>query len=376
MSKLFDKTSINGMNLSNRFVRSATHEALANTDGTCTDALIKMMENLAEGNVGLIISGHTFVSPEGRAGALQAGIHSDEMIPGLKKMADAVHAKNGKIICQIAHAGAHADFKSSGLDVFGPSEIKKNEKTICREITGDDIKRLVSAFGDAALRAKKAGFDGVQIHSAHGYMLSQFLSPRSNKRTDSYGGCIENRARFLVEVLENIRSKTGRDFPVIAKINSEDFTENGLNLDDMLAVSGMLEAGGADAIEMSGGILGSEEKSPVRKGLLKTEEDEVYYRDSAVKFKKQLGIPLMLVGGIRSFSVAEKILDSGIADYIALSRPLIREPNLVSRWQAGNTEKATCLSCNKCFLPMMRGDGVSCEVDNRQRAKANSISKK
>lgn len=369
MSKLFDKTSINGMNLSNRFVRSATHEALANTDGTCTDALIKMMEDLAEGNVGLIISGHTFVSPEGRAGALQAGIHSDEMIPGLKKMADAVHAKNGKIICQIAHAGAHADFKSSGLDVFGPSEIKKNEKTICREITVDDIKRLVSAFGDAALRAKKAGFDGVQIHSAHGYMLSQFLSPRSNKRTDSYGGCIENRARFLVEVLENIRSKTGRDFPVIAKINSEDFTENGLNLDDMLTVSGMLEAGGADAIEMSGGILGSEEKSPARKGLLKTEEDEVYYRDSAVKFKKQLGIPLMLVGGIRSFSVAETIVDSGMADYIALSRPLIREPNLVSRWQAGNSEKATCLSCNKCFLPMMRGEGVSCEVDNRQRAK-------
>lgn len=369
MSKLFDKTNINGMDISNRFVRSATHEALANTDGTCTDALIKKMGELAEGNVGLIISGHSFVSPEGRAGALQAGIHCDEMIPGLEKMTGAVHAKNGRIICQLAHAGAHADVKSSGLEAIGPSEIKKDEKAICREMTTEDIKSLIYAFGNAALRAKKAGFDGVQIHSAHGYLLSQFLSPMSNKRKDSYGGAIENRARLLFEILENIKSKAGNDFPVTVKLNSEDFTENGLGLDDMLAVSKILEKNGIDAIEMSGGVLGSQEKSPIRKGLLKTEDEEVYYRDSAIKFKKNLEIPLILVGGIRSFEVAEKAIVSGLADYIAISRPLIREPHLVNRWRSGDTSKATCLSCNKCFLPMMRGEGVSCEVDNRQRAK-------
>lgn len=360
------------MNLSNRFVRSATHEALAAKDGTCTDALIRKMDELAEGNVGLIISGHSFVSPEGRAGALQAGIHSDEMIPGLKKMAEAVHAKNGRIICQLAHAGAHADVRNSELDAVGPSEIKKDGKTVCREIAEEDIKRLVSAFADAAVRARQAGFDGVQIHSAHGYMLSQFLSPVTNRRKDSYGGSIENRARFLMEILQNIRAKTGRDFPVTAKLNSEDFTDGGFNLPEMVTVSKMLEAEGIDAIEMSGGVLGSEEKSPVRKGLVKSEKDEVYYRDSAITFKQQLKVPLILVGGIRSFQVAEHLADSGMADYIALSRPLIREPNLVKRWQSGNTGKATCLSCNKCFLPMMRGEGVSCEVDNRQKARANN----
>ena len=303
MNTLFEPAFIGGMTLANRFVRSATYEGLAAADGACTFPLLVKMAELAEGGVGLIITSHAFVSPEGRARPRQLGIHTDAMIPGLRNMTEAVHEKGGRIVVQLAHAGAEADPGGTGLEVLGPSAIAKPDAAVSREMGAADLSRIGEAFGEAALRAKTAGFDGVQIHAAHGYLLSQFLSPHFNKRRDSYGGSLENRARLLLEVAAVVRAGTGTDLAVLVKINADDFLEDGFRQDEMVRVSQMLEAGGVDAIEISGGTRYSGEKIPSRIGIPKAAKEATYYREAAVAFKRAVGVPLILVGGIRSLPV-------------------------------------------------------------------------
>jgi 2,4-dienoyl-CoA reductase-like NADH-dependent reductase (Old Yellow Enzyme family) len=365
MHKLFETSFINKMELFNRFVRAATYEGLASNDSSCTGGLIEKISELAEGGVGLIITSHAFVSADGRARPRQLGIYSDKMIPGLKQMAEAVHKTKAKIIIQLAHAGTQADSQVPNDRILGPSVFERNDKIVAGEMNAADILRVAESFGDAAKRAFLAGFDGIEIHAAHGYLLSQFLSRYFNKRNDIYGGSLENRARFLLLVVDKIRNRVGNDFAVLVKLNSEDFLENGFRLDDMIKLSKMLEEIGVNAIEMSGGTPLSGKKIPSRIGTMKTDKEEVYYREAALKFKKSVKIPLVLVGGIRSFNVAENLVNKCLADYIALSRPLIREPNLVNRWQSGDLSRATCISCNLCYQPILTGVGFFCEVENR-----------
>ena len=363
MSQLFEKTSIKSMELANRFVRSATWEGMAETDGSCTQGLIDVTAGLAEGGVGLVITGHAYVSPEGQAGPWQIGIHSDEMLPGLTRMTAAVHQAGGKVALQIAHAGCYGFASGTGIEAVGPSPGIAGITPSCRELTIEEIGAICAAFGMAAGRAKAAGFDAVQIHSAHGYLLSEFLSPFFNRRTDNYGGSIENRSRIVLDVFQRVRSAVGTDYPVLIKLNSQDFVVGGFSVDDMLAVSVLLEQAGIDAVEMSGGtIYASGEFSAIRTGALSKPEQEVFYRDAAVRFKAALSVPLMLVGGIRSFEVAEALVDNRITDYISLSRPLLREPGLINRWRSGDRRKAACLSENACFGPLMKGEGLICPI--------------
>ncbi len=224
---------------------------------------------------------------------------------------------------------------------------------------------VAEAFGNAAVRAREAGVDGVQIHAAHGYLLSEFLSPFYNRRNDQYGGSVANRVRLLLEVAHNIRDKAGDRFPVMVKMNSEDFVTGGLTVEEMLEVASILENAGIDSIELSGGTMYSGDYVPVRPGRLDTENKEAYYLEAAKKFKERVRVPLMLVGGIRSYSVAERIVREGIADYVSLSRPLIREPDLINRWKSGDTGKAKCLSDNACYEPVKAGDGLYCVVEKR-----------
>jgi 2,4-dienoyl-CoA reductase-like NADH-dependent reductase (Old Yellow Enzyme family) len=231
-----------------------------------------------------------------------------------------------------------------------------------------EIGRVVAAFGESAALAKKAGFDGVQIHAAHGYLLSQFLSPFFNRRKDAYGGSIENRARIVLETLQSVRKAVGDDYPVLIKINSEDFVDGGLTVDEMLQVAALLEKAGIDAIEMSGGtVYVSGAFSAIRTGAFNTPEKEVFYREAAARYKAKIGVPLLLVGGIRSFEVAEKLVSNGSADYISLSRPLIREPALINRWKSGKLGKATCISDNACFGPTLKGEGLYCIREPAQK---------
>ncbi len=366
MSVLFEKTKINGLDIKNRFVRSATWEGMATRAGEVTDGLIGLNANLAKNHVGLIISGHAYVLRQGQATPWQLGVYNDKLLGGLERLADAVHKNKGKIFLQIAHAGGFANSTLTGKVPLGPSIIMGNEGPICRKMTKDDIKKVVEAMKDGAIRAKKSGFDGVQIHSAHGYLLSQFLSPCFNKREDEYGGDIKGRARLLLEVVRAVRDEVGNNFPVTVKINSEDFTDPGFSAREMVDVVFMLENAGIDAVEISGGVtVNPPDTSPVRKGLLKTPEDEVYYMEAALKLKNKVKIPVMLVGGIRSFEVAQSLVDNKLADFISLSRPLIREPDLIKRWMEGEKEKAACLSCNKCFVPARSGKGLYCMVEEK-----------
>lgn len=368
MSKLFETTEINGLKLSNRFVRSATWEGMAGNDGSITPALVNLMGQLAKGRVGLIISSHAYIKPEGQAGPKQIGVYKDALIDGLRQMTRAVHDQGGKIVLQMAHSGCQANPKITGQPPLGPSNLEEITKVPSKAMTVDDIHDVIEAFGLAAQRAKEAGFDGVQIHGAHGYLMNQFLSPFFNKRTDAYGGSVENRYRVLQEVLKKVRSVVGPAFPVLIKLNSQDFLEGGLDLEDSVKIGRWLQEDGLDAIELSGGTLRSAPLTPSRVGIT-NEEKEAYFREAAKAFKEKITIPLILVGGIRSLPVAEGLIDQGVADYISMCRPFIREPGLVQRWQSGDVRKATCLSDNLCFGPAMAGEGIYCVVEKKEKEK-------
>ena len=361
MAALFERTFINSLSLANRFVRSATWEGLADEHGAVTPRLTEMMVELARGEVGLIISSYAFVSPEGQSSPRQLAVYEDRFLPGLRNMVRGVHAVGGKIVLQLVHGGCMANAALSSLEPVGPSIVEKDGKSICRSLAKDDIASIVYAFAQAAGRAKQAGFDGVQIHAAHGFLLSQFLSPAFNKRTDEYGGDLRNRARLLLEVVQSVRETLGQTYPVLIKINSEDFLAGGMSSAEAVKISGWLEKASIDAIEFSGGTMLSPEKfSPVRPGKPKTSAQEVYYRKAARLYKQKVTIPLILVGGIRSYEVAEELVRDGTADYISMSRPFICEPGLVKRWREGDRRKSECVSDNACFAPAMDGRGLYC----------------
>ncbi len=368
MSTLFSSSTINTMKLPNRFVRSATWEGMAADDGAVTPKLIATMADLAKGGVGLIISSHAYVSPEGQAGPWQLGIYKDDLMAGLEKMTAAVHAAGGKIVAQLAHAGQAAAASLSGRTPMVVSDFAGLMKSPRQEMTAPDIRRIITDFADAAKRAKASGFDGVQLHAAHGYLLNQFLSPAFNRRQDEYGGSIANRARIVLDVLRAVRETVGRDFPILVKMNSQDFIENGLTLTDSVQVAELLAAVGIDAVELSGGMVGSAKLMPSRTGI-NSEETEAYFREEARAFKKRLSVPLILVGGLRSLEVAETLMEEGIADYISMCRPFIREPGLINRWKAGDRRKSGCLSDNQCFTPGREGKGIYCVVEEREQAK-------
>jgi len=373
MPKLFEVTEINGMQLSNRFVRSATWEGMAEDDGSVTAALVDCMSQLAEGQVGLIISSHAYIKPEGQAGPKQIGVYKDALINGLKQITQAIQGRGGKIVLQISHSGCSANPKLTGQMPLSPSNVEGTFKSPCKEMTASDIQELIEAFGLAAQRAKTAGFDGVQIHAAHGYLINQFLSPLLNKRTDAYGGSVENRYQILREVLKKVRSAVGNKFPVLIKLNSQDFMEGGLTLEDSLRIGRLLQEDGIDAIELSGGTLRSGQFTPSRMGIT-NEEKEAYFLEAAKVFKQTIKVPLILVGGIRSLPVAERIVGQGWADYISMSRPFVREPGLIKRWNSGDLRKASCLSDNQCFGPAMAGEGIYCVVEKKEKQKGTGRS--
>jgi 2,4-dienoyl-CoA reductase-like NADH-dependent reductase (Old Yellow Enzyme family) len=247
---------------------------------------------------------------------------------------------------------------------MGPSNVEDLLGSPAREMSVENIQQTVNDFGQAARRAREAGFDGVQIHAAHGYLLSQFLSPAFNRREDNYGGNIENRARFLLEVFGSIGREAGNDYPVLVKINSDDFLKDGLMCEDALQAGVMLDDAGTNAIEISGGTLFSGRFVPFRKEIT-FEREQAYFRRTAKKLKARIRAPVILVGGVRSYLLAERLVDEGFADYISMSRPYIREPGLIARWQSGDLRKATCISCNGCMAAARSGRGMYCVQDRK-----------
>lgn len=349
---------INGMKLRNRLVRSATHEGLASEAGLWTPELAAALERLARGGIGLIVSGHACVSPEGRVRPRQSAADSDDCIGPWREAVAKIHAAGAKIVLQLAHAGGRAGDPATAA---GPSPfVPEKNRAECREMSAGDIARTVRDFGEAARRAREAGFDGVQIHAAHGYLISQFLSGFYNRRGDGYGGALENRARLLFEVYEAVRSAAGREFPVLAKINSEDFVPGGFTVEECAEVCRELESRGLDAAELSGGI----PEAGMASGPVRTVDPApgapAYYENAARAIRGGIRMPLLLVGGIRDAAGAERLLAEHVCDLVALCRPLIRDPELPGRWLAGDSGRSECISCNACFRPIMTGRGLYC----------------
>lgn len=355
---LFDQFNLAGIELKNRIVRSATYEKRADVDGFVTDALVEFYKELTRGGIGLIITGNALVHVSGRSVPQMLCIHNDHYIDRLKRLTDAIHSLDGKVVIQLVHGGRQCfPILLGGERPLAPSEVYDPvTKVIPKAMSNEEIWEIIEAFGDAARRAMYAGFDGVQIHGAHGYLVSEFLSPHTNRRDDYWGGDEERRFHFLEEVYKAMRSEVGNNYPILIKINADDFIEGGLRPEESLRISKRLEELGIDAIEISGGMYESGTKTAQPNILNK--EQEAYFRDSSRLFKKELNVPIMLVGGIRSKDVAEDILERGDADLISLSRPLIREPDLPNKFLAGK-EKADCISCNGC-MRFMKLDVVKC----------------
>lgn len=363
----FDPITIEGINIRNRFVRSATWDSTATDDGEVTDASVKIIENVARGGVGLIVTGYAYVSDHGKAAIRQLGISHGRHIEGMRRLVKAAHEYGAKIAVQIVHAGINLVLLGHKDRIaLAPSKTEAY-RSLHRAMTSAEVDEIVRDFGAAAERAAEAGFDAVQLHGAHGYLMSQFLSPLTNRRTDKWGGSPERRRRFHVEVMRSVRRAVGEDYPVWIKIGLQDDADNGLQLSEGLAALRTLSAEGLSAVEISVGLGARAAR------VHRPEDDErPYFREDSAQAKSAVDIPVMLVGGIRSLAMAEDILRRGDADMISMCRPLIREPGLIARWQRGDTAPAKCISCNKCFGFGVRGEALECGEERRLQEEATA----
>lgn len=366
MKTLFDSTAINTMELRNRFVRSATWEGMCDESGRPTERLIECYRTLAQGRVGLIITGYAYVRPDGKQMTGSIGAYTDDFGVEMKAAVQAVHDEGGRLCLQLVHCGGQAR-ALAGQKNIAPSALETAQyASVPEEMSLRDIADVIQAFGNGARRAKEWGFDAVQLHAAHGYLVNQFLSPHTNHRTDSYGGNAGNRMRFLLDTYRTMRSAVGPDFPVLIKLTGSDFLPNGLTNDDALTIAAALDAEGVDALEVSGGTPASGEQVPVRLKIERRDQ-EAYNLLLAKRIKSVVTCPVMVVGGFRSFDLAREVIEQEQADYISIARPFIREPDLVKRWQTGDTSRARCISCNGCFKPGMREGGIACVIERMEK---------
>lgn len=356
MSLLFTPGTFGTLTLANRLVRSATAERMADDEGRPLPELASLYRDLARGGVGLIITGHMYAHPVGRCHLGMTGIYDDALIPGLAELVEAAHREGGTIAAQINHGGMQCA-RESVAGTIAPSAMDAPFlPQPAREMTPDEIESAIDAYAQAARRAQAAGFDAVQLHGAHGYLINQFLSPFVNRRTDAWGGDLEGRMRFLRLVCAAMRAQVGPDYPLFIKFGMVDGVEGGLTLDESVKVAAALAEMGLDAVEVSGGITGGAIQNS--RAAIREVTDEAYFRHFARAVRGFTPLPLMLVGGFRSRQVMDDILDTGDADFISLCRPLIAEPDFPHRLQQGQARSA-CISGNRCW-PKAAGEGIAC----------------
>lgn len=380
MSVLFESTSIKGMVLKNRLARSATHEGMADENGFPTPTLFKLYERLARGGVALIITGYAAVSRDGKSPFLNMlCMDSNEYIPRYRELVERVHRSGARIAMQIAHCGRQTTEEAIGMQPLAPSAVKEKSMFVTpREMTEDDIERVIEEFAQSARRVKESGFDAVQIHGAHGYLVNQFLCPYTNRRGDRWGGSVENRMRFVREIYNRCRKLIGEDYPLLIKINAYDGMRRGLRLEESIVMAEMISEMGFDGIEVSCGIA-EDGLSQLRGDVpieVFLEELEVYRRknqlyrflmrrfgrsivkpppltqaynrEAARAIKRRVGVPVFLVGGITQPAVMEEIVKSEDADYISLCRALIADPAFPGKVREGSREPSRCIHCNLC----------------------------
>jgi 2,4-dienoyl-CoA reductase-like NADH-dependent reductase (Old Yellow Enzyme family) len=389
MSILFEPKKLNSIEIKNRFVFSALYEGMARENGEITDGIVKRYRNAAKGQVGLIIPGYFYVHASGRAMKYQSGIHQDNMIAGIRRLVEAVHEQDSKIILQLVHAGMQTETKYIGDVPVAPSSIVRHPQTFIkpREITEDQIVTLIQAFGKSAGRAVEAGADGIQLHAAHGYLINQFLSPFYNQRKDYWGGSAKNRFRFLKETILQVRKNMPEKMPLLIKLNTFDHTPKpGITPELAATYADMLNELSVDGLELSCGTgafsfmnmcrgdvpqkellqvlpfwLRPIGKILTNKLIGKYDMTGPYNLDAAKTIRPIIpNMSLLLVGGMRKKSEMEEILQQGFADFISIARPLLREPFLVKKFMKEKIESASCISCNRCLAAAANQIKVRC----------------
>ncbi|MHA1400925.1 MAG: oxidoreductase [Candidatus Heimdallarchaeaceae archaeon] len=347
MSELFTPFRLKNLELKNRLVRSATTSYWSTNEGLLTEPILAYYEQLAKGGVGLIIKGHSYISDRARAHKRQSGLCNQEHVKMMKELTEIVHQYDTPIIAQLNHGGYTC--KDDRITASRYRSINWQ----ARRATISEIEQIVKDFANSAELAIEAGFDGVQIHAAHGYLISQFLSDRVNHRTDKYGGSLENRARLLMEVYSAIRDRIGKEQVIGVKINCDDFAvEGGFTIEQSIQVCKWLEKSKIDFIEISGG--GPEQDRDIRSKRaryngLNTPLSQATFGGYALKIRKALSsVPLVLVDGIRIRDTMDALLDEKIVDLISMSKPFIIEPDLPQKLQAGQ-KKSACIDCGKCI---------------------------
>jgi 2,4-dienoyl-CoA reductase-like NADH-dependent reductase (Old Yellow Enzyme family) len=396
-SQVFTPGWVGPLQIKNRLVRSATYERAATSGGEVTDLMVDLYHTLAKGGVGLIVTGIAGVYSKALAPHLLLRADNDDFIPHLAKIPQAVRktAPDCRVALQLHHPGRQIVLPENAaqlLPVLPPAFLAYMRKhsevrapsgaahpvveptapsavydptfaRMPRALTLEEIDEIIEAFANGVGRAQEAGFDGAQLHAAHGYLLSSFLSPRTNQREDQYGGSTENRLRIVRKIYLRARKKVGDDFPILIKINTTDFLPGGMDLNETVRVGTLLSEMGVAAIETSGGMWEAVTRKKEELGWLpvllpesrtgiKSLDQEAYFQPGAQALKEETKATVILVGGFRSFSKIEAVLESKGADFISLSRPLIRQPDLPRLWQSGKgPDQAECISCNAC-LPL------------------------
>ena len=328
---IFKPYTIGSLALKNRFVRSATGESRATLDGVLKDEIYPIYETLAEGGVGLIITGHMYIDQNWKCGEKQTGIASDDHIPGLRRLAQASQGDGTKVIAQINSAARPP-----------------------HEMTEADIRDAADRFVAAGKRAKEAGFDGIQLHAAHGYLVSGFLTPSENSRADGYGADAAARRRLLLEVATRVREALGPDYPIHCKLGAVDGRDNSIPIDESVQTAAELQNAGVEAVEISATFSGDHAKAAAED--IEAPDKEAYFAPQAKAIRDVVDMPVILVGGLRSVAVMQRVVDEKVCDMVSLCRPFICEPDIVNKFASGEYDRSDCISCNNCYNP----DGFRC----------------
>ncbi|WP_238918946.1 NADH:flavin oxidoreductase [Clostridium sp. YIM B02555] len=346
MKKLLDTTKMGNMTLKNRFISAAIGDFTG--EGLINERIIEKYETLAKGGVGTIITGFTLVDEAEKSFPILS-IYEDSFIENFKKLTDKIHSHGANFISQLVYIGSYVMGDVGDREILGPSAVANpNTNVIPKEMNISEIKAVQQKFAEAALRAKKSGFDGIEIHAAHGFLLNQFITPYYNRRNDIYGGSIENRVRMLLETYSAIREAVGPEYPIWVKVNSIEGFEGGLTLEDCLYTCKELTKLGVNAIEVSGNFMSLSSN----KGI--------YFKEEAAAIAKENNVAVIVTGGNRNFEEMEKLLSSTRIEYFGMARPFISEPDLINKYEKEHITQTKCVSCNQCANP---SNGFRCVLN-------------
>lgn len=322
MAYLTAPLTIGNLHLKNRLVMPPMATSKAGPNGEITPALLQYYDEKTQGGYfGMVITEHSFVSADGKASANQISSADGDKVSGLSQLSDVIHKNGSPAVLQLNHAGSGTKQSVTGSQPVAPSPVMNPSKAgmeLPRELTHCEFERIANDFANAALRGKQAGFDGVEIHSCHGYLLDQFLSPLTNRRTDEYGGKIEDRIRIHLQVLKAVRNMVGKDFPVLLRLAVTDYMDGGLSLADSIAAARLLEAAGTDIIDVSGGMC-----RYTAPGI----EEMHYFTNQAKAIRRVVSIPVMVTGGIKTTKAAEELLQNHDADLVGVGRAVLHDSN-------------------------------------------------